>query len=225
MPTTDYAESMSTPAVSDGRHTRSLATRAAIRRAALELVVERGLDAVTIELIADRADVGYRTFFNHFPGKEEALVDPGEERAAPLLMALRARPASESALQALRAVFVAEAASVEDREDELALRFAVLDSSPVLMRRFHAEFVVIERALVDGIAERLELDPESILYPHLLAASACTALRTAVLRWRAGGGSSRLPRGALVALVAEAFDLLAAGLPAPVTRPATASRS
>ena len=93
------------------------------------------------------------------------------------------------------------------------------------MRRFHAEFVVIERALTDGIAERVDLDAESTLYPHLIAASACTALRTAVLRWRAGGGSSRLPRGALVALVGEAFDGLAAGLPAPVPQPGATPRS
>lgn len=206
---------MPTPPSSDGRRSRTLVTRAAIRRAALELVAERGLDDVTVELIAERADVGYRTFFNHFPGKEEALLDSGEERAEVLLSALRERPACEPPLQALRAVFLAEAESIEDREDELSLQFRALESSPGLIRRFHAEFAVIERALVDAIAERVRLDVESELYPHLVTASAVTALRTAVLRWRARGGSSALPPGALVELVAEGFDLLAEGLPAP----------
>lgn len=200
--------------VPDRRRTRTLATRAAIRRAALELVAEHGLDGVTIESIAERADVGYRTFFNHFASKEDALVDPGEEVAGNLLTALRAIPLDEPPLLAVREVFVAEASSVEDREDELALRFAALESSPVLMRRFHAEFVAMERGLAIGLAERLGLDPDDF-YPQFLAATACTALRTAVLRWRAGGGSSALPRGALVDLVAEAFDLLAAGLSTP----------
>jgi AcrR family transcriptional regulator len=189
-----------------------MATRAAIRRAALALVAEHGLDGVSVEQIAERADVGYRTFFNHFSNKEDALVEPGEERAAALVAALDARPASESPLTALREVFLLEAAAVEGREDEIALRFAVLEASPVLMRRFHAEFAVIERAIVSAIAARLQVDPERHLYPYLLAAVGGTALRTAVLRWRAAGASSAQPPGALVALVAEAFDLLAAGL-------------
>jgi AcrR family transcriptional regulator len=212
---------MPTPPSSDGRRHRTLATRAAIRRAALELVAERGLDDVTVELIAERADVGYRTFFNHFGSKEDAVVDGGEERAEAMLSALRAQPADEDTVQAVREVFLQEAASIEGREDELALRFAVLESSPVLMRRFHAEFAVIERTLVSGIAERLGIDPEQSFYPQVLAATAGTLLRAAVLRWRGRGGSNALPRGALIELVAEGFDLLAAGLPAPV-RPTAA---
>src|ERR1700684_2261557 len=94
--------------VPDRRRTRTLATRESIRRAALQLVAERGVEAMTIEGIAERAGVGYRTFFNHFANKEDALVDSGEERAHAMLAALRARPASESPLEAIRAVFVSE---------------------------------------------------------------------------------------------------------------------
>src|SRR3954471_18712099 len=161
--------------IPDRRRTRTLATRAAIRRAALELVADRGIDAVTIESIAERADVGYRTFFNHFASKEDALVDPGDEVAEKLLADLGNRPAEEPPLQAVREVFVHEAASIEDREEELTLRFAAIESSPVLMRRFHAEFAAMERGLAAGIAERQHLDAETDLYPHLLAATACTA--------------------------------------------------
>lgn len=170
---------------------------------------------MSVELIAERANVGYRTFFNHFANKVDALVDPGDEVARKLLAGLRARPLEEAPLQAIREVMVCEAESVEDREDELALRFTVIEANPVLMRRLHAEFAAMERGLATGIAERLDLDSDSDLYPHFLAATACTALRTAVLRWRAGGGSGALPAGALVALVAEAFDLLANGMAAP----------
>lgn len=180
-------------------------------------MAERGLDAVSIEAIAERADVGYRTFFNHFASKEDALVDSGEERAQYLLSELRGRPADEPPLQALREVFVREASSIEAREDELALQFAAVESSPSLMRRFHAEFAAMGRGLATGIGERLDIDAETNLYPQLLAATACTALRTAVLRWRAGGGTSALPSGALVDLVTQAFDLLADGLSSPAS--------
>jgi AcrR family transcriptional regulator len=200
----------------DRRKRRSLATSDAIRRAALELVAEHGLEQVSVEQIAERADVGYRTFFNHFGCKEDALVESGDSRALELTEALDQRPAAESPLEALRAVLLVEAASVEDRETEFALRFTVLEANPVLMRRFHAEFAVLDRALVESLARRLHLDPDRDLYPHLLAAVGITALRTSFLRWRAAKADREPLADGLVELVSQAFDMLAAGLPAPV---------
>lgn len=49
-------------------------TRRDIRSAALELACERGVDAVTVEEIADRAGISRRTVFNHFPGKLEIYL-------------------------------------------------------------------------------------------------------------------------------------------------------
>jgi AcrR family transcriptional regulator len=199
----------------DRRRQRSLLTRNAIRRSALELVAARGLEDVSVEQIVERADVGYRTFFNHFSNKEDALVESGEERAAELLARLQDRPVESRPLETLRDVFLVQAASIEEQEHELSLRFTVIEANPLLMRRFHAEFVAVERALALSVADRLQLDPDVELYPHLLSAVACTALRTSVLRWRAGGGGTQ-PAGTLVALVARSFDLLAAGFPAPM---------
>jgi AcrR family transcriptional regulator len=88
-------------------------TRDAIRRSALELVAERGLEDVSVEQIVERADVGYRTFFNHFGCKEDALVESGEQRAAELLAALQDRPIESRPLETLREVFLVQAARVE----------------------------------------------------------------------------------------------------------------
>ena len=79
-----------------------------------------------------------------------------------------------------------------------------------------ASNAVIEQTLAGAIAERTGIDPEVSFYPQALAATACTLLRAAVLRWQAGGGSSALGAGALVELVAEAFGLLADGMATPV---------
>src|SRR5271165_6508266 len=58
----------------DGRERNKRATRRALRAATLELALERGLDAVPIEEIAQRAGVSTRTFFNYFDTKDDAAL-------------------------------------------------------------------------------------------------------------------------------------------------------
>jgi len=54
-------------------------TRRRLGRAMIELTLERGYDAVTIRDLTDRADIGYATFFRHYPDKEALLRDLLEE--------------------------------------------------------------------------------------------------------------------------------------------------
>jgi AcrR family transcriptional regulator len=50
-------------------------TRAAIQHALLNLMLEKGYDAVTVTDIIDRADVGRSTFYSHFTDKRDVLDD------------------------------------------------------------------------------------------------------------------------------------------------------
>jgi AcrR family transcriptional regulator len=62
-----------TPAPGQGDR-KKLQTRAAPMAAALRLVDERGLSAVTVDEISAAADVSTRTFFNYFAAKDDAGV-------------------------------------------------------------------------------------------------------------------------------------------------------
>ncbi|MFF8281228.1 TetR/AcrR family transcriptional regulator [Streptomyces albus] len=67
-------------------------TRAALRQALVELVLDRGFQAITVEEIAERADIGRATFYAHYRDKEDLLVgvvrDLAEDRER-LLPAVR----------------------------------------------------------------------------------------------------------------------------------------
>jgi len=50
--------------------------RAAVERIALDLALEHGYDAVTVEMICDAALVSMSTFFNYFGSKDRAVLGP-----------------------------------------------------------------------------------------------------------------------------------------------------
>jgi AcrR family transcriptional regulator len=86
----------------DRRTRKRLATRQAISDAATRLFFERGFDAVTVDEIAEAADVGRMTVFNHFPRKEDMFFDLDEDGRELLRDALRRRDADVSPIEALR---------------------------------------------------------------------------------------------------------------------------
>jgi AcrR family transcriptional regulator len=48
-------------------------TRNALRTALMTLMVERGWDAIDVQALCDRADIGRSTFYQHYSNKEELL--------------------------------------------------------------------------------------------------------------------------------------------------------
>ena len=190
------------------RERKKRATRAALSAAALQLSVERGVDAVTIDDITARVDVSPRTFFNYFSCKEEAVLADGVERAQRVVASLAERPPDEPLWEALRnAVVTAVADDVEPRRDWIA-RVRLVEVSPALASQHLANFATMEQMLVDEVARRCDCTAGD-LYPRLLVATVVAAVRVAVSHWIETPDRTTT----LASSIALAVDMAAAGLP------------
>jgi AcrR family transcriptional regulator len=192
------------------RERKKRATRHALHEASLRLVAERGLDAVSVDDIADRVDVSPRTFFNYFPSKVDAILGLDPDAPRQQAEALLARPADESSVEALRAVARIQAAEMAEDTELWPLRLTVIDAHPALLAHLAAAFGEAEKTLAGAIAERTGTQAGVDVHPTLLAGVAGVALRTSLHRWLASDFTASLPD-----LLDEAWDALAAGLPAP----------
>lgn len=70
-----YIEAVKSDKATPRRVRRRAARKAGIYEAALDLLSRKGFDQVTVEEIAQAADVSKGTFFNYFPTKEHLLVE------------------------------------------------------------------------------------------------------------------------------------------------------
>lgn len=120
----------------DRRTRKRLATRQGISDAATRLFIERGFDHVTVDEIAEAADVGRMTVFNHFPRKEDMFFDRDEEGREALREALRSRTVAP--IEALRLLAHRAVGSYVQFAPE-TLRFAeTIEKSPALTARARA---------------------------------------------------------------------------------------
>jgi AcrR family transcriptional regulator len=197
------------------RERKKLATRRSLRRVALDLVAERGFVHVTVEDIAEAADVSPRTFFNYFPSKEAALFGANPERVGALRERLVHEAPGQTALEALRVVLVGEAQALAEELDELGgdpafwlKRMKAAHVDPHLRAAQAAHLAMVERVVADALAERLGADPEHDPYPVLLAGAAIGVMRATMTFWASSGGAM-----ALAQLTDAAYQALADGLP------------
>jgi AcrR family transcriptional regulator len=86
----------------DRRRQKRLATRQKISDVATRLFIERGFDKVTVDEIAQAADVSRMTVFNHFSRKEDMFFDLDDEAREDLIDALQKRDSGTSPIEATR---------------------------------------------------------------------------------------------------------------------------
>jgi AcrR family transcriptional regulator len=171
------------------RERKKEATRQALHEAAVRLAVESGLEGLTVEAIADAADVSRRTFSNYFANKEEALLHSDQVRLRRLLDLLRERPPGEPPEEALAAAarqLVADGTS----DPRWLAQVQLLRRHPSLLVGQVTRYADAERALADLVAERLPADADRVLRARLLAATLLATMRVAVQQWMEEPSSS-----------------------------------
>jgi AcrR family transcriptional regulator len=201
------------------RERKKLDTRWARSDAALELALERGLENVTREDIANRAGVSLRTFNNYFTGKYEALAYRQTERMRRSIAALRQRPAGEplwtSITEAVMETLEEDFNDTDSDENRIPSRAELVEIRKLLLS---AEIRnAVSKELVDewvaAIAERTGTDPARDMYPRLVAAVVRAVGDAATEAYATAD-----PPVAITTLLRSAFADVAAGLPAPTPR-------
>ena len=166
------------------RQTRKrLATRQKISDIATRLFVERGFDEVTVEEIAEAADVSRMTVFNHFSRKEDLFFDLDDEGREDLVAALKKREPGTSPVEALR--LFAHWAMAKQRPyvrffEAGSDRFmGTIQASEALKARARAIRDELTDTLTDALAESVDRplpDPVAALAASLLVATWTVAL-------------------------------------------------
>ena len=202
------------------RRRNAAETTVAIERAAVELVLQHGLDQVTVDMICEAAGVSQRTFFNHFKTKDAALLGPElptiDERAA------REFIVSDGPLLAEAVGLIRVAPEHLPVDPKLfSDRIRAVSAHPALLLRQMERLGAIEGELREIIALRLrrraadgadaagsaespeELEEQAELITHMLAG----VMRYVGMRWARLSATGALPPGAAPdAGLAETLD-------------------
>jgi AcrR family transcriptional regulator len=170
------------------RQRKKEATRQALHEAVLHLAMERGLDAVTVDAVADEANVSRRTFFNYFTSKEDALLYGDRIRVKELLAQLRARPADEPPWHALTMSATLQYTDLHEVDPTWLTRLQLLRRHPSLLARQMTDAAALEQELAGEIAARAPGHADEPMRSRVMAATFLTTLRVVATIWAEQNG-------------------------------------
>jgi AcrR family transcriptional regulator len=159
---------------SDRRSRKRLATRQGISNVATRLFIERGFDHVTVDEIAEAADVGRMTVFNHFPRKEDMFFDLDEEGREILREALRQRDPKVAPIETYRLLahrLVTEGSPFVEFSARSQSFIDTIEGSETLKARARAIRDELAQVVAVALAESVKrepADPDAYLAASLL---------------------------------------------------------
>jgi AcrR family transcriptional regulator len=180
-----------TTATQNLRERKKAQMRHAIQQHALRLFLQKGFDATTVEEIAATAGVSHMTFFRYFPTKEDVII---EDDYDPLIETMiRARPANEPPIEAIRQVVKELAAQIyaADRGAILA-RIQLFMQVPALRARLWEHGGGTEQIFTRVIAERMGC-AENDLRVRVVSSACMAAITTALFTWTHSPDTCEMP--------------------------------
>ncbi|WP_406136182.1 TetR family transcriptional regulator [Streptomyces sp. NBC_01089] len=177
--------------------------------AALKLLALRGFDAVTVDEIVAAVGVSKRTFFRYFASKEDVVIQFLAEMGTGMRAELAGRPARESPSTALRHTVWVSIDACAGHADQALRVVQLILGTPALLARFLERQAQWRDGLAAEVADRLDLDPATDLYPQLAAGIALTAFGAVLQRWSDSDGTEDP-----AALTDRAFAIVAPALDA-----------
>lgn len=150
------------PPITGLREQKRRDTYQRIVEAGINLFVENGYNATTLDMIADIAGISRRTFFSYFAGKEELLVAWHRGCWSPVLEDIAAASREEIPFQLIRKVFTDHLSRYGN--DEIVAMEDLMHTTETLRMSFHSSFMEWERALFQTL---IQIWPEPELRSEL----------------------------------------------------------
>jgi AcrR family transcriptional regulator len=180
---------------------------AQIERTALSLFVKRGISAVTIDQIADAADISRRTFFRYFASKEDLLLGDRQRYDDSLARAVAKEQPSHSAVRMLRDILVDMSHEVEAEAETARLRLELFRKYPEEMSGAFEQQRAWSSTFMAMVAQRMGLNDSRDMRPALIVRVMMSAANVALHNWFTKGAEQPLHE-----LVESALDQTIAGL-------------
>lgn len=170
-----------------------------IELAALRLFAERGVDAVTVDDIAQAADISRRTFFRYFASKDDLLHGNPERQRDIVLETANSAPNDVTPAALVRRILLALTADFDDHREVLLLRKEIAEKSPNAVNQAHGSYTALVGTILEVASSRAESEFSAHVYVH----AGFGAMQAAVRTWFTGSTSRSLRE-----LTADALDLI-----------------
>lgn len=175
----------------DGRTRRKLAAMARIQGVALTLIERRGYDRVTIEEIAQAAEVGPATIYRNFGSKERIVLWDAYDPL--LLQAITRELAGCDVLDAVKRALSVSLAQIYRTDGQRILRRArLVRKTPALQHAVESDQLRLRAALAEVLlAARCARDA---LQAQVFAGAITAAMLAGLDLWLDGNGRRALSR-------------------------------
>lgn len=187
-----YAPGVDEPRAGLRERTRTV-VRSQLAQAALDLFVEQGFDATTVEQIAAATGLSRRSFHRYFASKEDVLGQWFVQMGEQIAQQLAARPAHEPTWTALRRSFDDLVGSMTDQPQARVMTRMMLDTPALHASHLH-KYAHWRTLLADVLAHREGADGPGLtrLAAVTLAGAALASLESAQAEWVADGNERSL---------------------------------